>query len=93
MEKDIKDFKINYDQEIVITCGGLMDIIQGLSRIAESVGEISEKIPEEEARKILSATVVTYGYIVKLFPREERNMMNELLSKHIGIDLHEAGIF
>lgn len=60
---------IDLDQEIVITCGDLIEIIQGIGLISKDLSDIQSKITPEEDHKLLVKTMALFVVVAKLFPK------------------------
>lgn len=78
---------IDLDQEIVITCGDLIEIIQGIGLISEDLNDIQSKITSEENHKLLVKTMALFVAVARLFPEMQKKEIFELLKEEIGVDL------
>lgn len=75
------------NQEIIIQQSNLFDIIDGLCEIAEGIAQIQDKIDEPESKKIMIPMVATLLAIIKLFPKDRKRELVELIEKNLDIDL------
>lgn len=79
--------EVDSSQEIIITVGDLLIMVDGLAHISSGISEITDKISEEEARNITIPMIATFASVVKLFPRKQKKQIFSELKKVIGVDL------
>lgn len=82
----MKKIEIDGSEEIVITVGNLLDIMDGLAKISKGMIKIEKKIDKKESREILIPMVATLCMIARLFPKDSRNEIFGELKKLTGFD-------
>ena len=85
------DFSVEFnpEEEIVITEGGLMTITEGIAQLGIVINEVSDKLSEEEYRKLMIPVLATFVATARLFSRERKAQIFNELEKAIGINLAE----
>lgn len=85
--KVMNKIKVDSNQEIIITVGDLLMMVDGLAHISSGISEITNKISEKEARNIAIPMIATFASVAKLFPRKQKKQIFSELKKVIGVDL------
>lgn len=80
---------IDLDQEIVITCGDLVNLIEGLALISEDLSDVQSKMTSKENHKLLVKTMALFVAVARLFPKMQKKEIFELLKREVGVDLTE----
>ena len=78
---------INPNEEIIITLGNLLDLIDGLAIMSKDMMKIQDKIEPEENQQLLIEAIAIFVAIARLFPSEQKKTIFELLKDEVGIDL------
>ena len=78
---------INPDQEIIITLGDLINLFEGVSLISQDMEKVQNKLTEEENRGLLVKLMAMFVALARLFPKEQKKRLFELLRDQVGVDL------
>ena len=89
----MEKINIDPDTELVVTVHNLLNIIEGLSKISNSLEKISDKIPEKDGKELMLSVIATFVCIIQMFPDKERNGILELMNRDLGIDLRNMHRF
>ena len=89
----MKKFKTDPDKETVITISNLLNVIEGLSQISGIMEEMKDKAPEKESRRLMLALIATFVCVAQMFPREEQEMIIDMMDEDLGINLREMPRF
>ena len=81
--------EVDPNQEIIITVGDLLTLIDGMAHLSKEISNVLDKITENEARKITVPMIATFVCISDLFPREQKKQIFAGLKDIVGIDFTE----
>lgn len=89
----MKNTNFDPNKETIITVDNLLNVIEGMSKICEIMTKIEGKISEKESKDLMLALVATFICVAQMFPREEQEMIIDMMDKDLGINLREMSRF
>lgn len=76
----------NPDEEIVITEGGLLMIVEGIAEMGVNLGKVSEKLDEQDFKNLMIPLLATFVATARLFPPKNRKQIFAELEKVGGFN-------